>query len=104
MVCCFLGHRDAPDLLNELTMTIEELIINHSADIFFVGTHGNFDKQVAYILDKMKSIYPHIVYNIVLAYLPVEKKMSALIIPTQYIPMVLKKYRRDLQFHIEING
>ena len=74
MVCCFLGHRDAPDLLNELTMTIEELIINHSADIFFVGTHGNFDKQVAYILDKMKSIYPHIVYNIVLAYLPVEKK------------------------------
>ena len=72
-ICTFFGHRDAPSNIKEkLTSVLTDLIINKNVDTFYVGNHGHFDIAVKQTLKSLKNKYPHIVYMIVLAYLPTE--------------------------------
>ena len=49
---------------------LTDLIENHNVDRFYVGNHGAFDAMVRSTLRELKTIYPHIDYAVVLAYLP----------------------------------
>lgn len=71
MICCFFGHRDAPESIEaELETQILDLITNKSVTTFYVGNQGGFDAKVYHILRKIKKQYTNINYSIVLAYLP----------------------------------
>ena len=74
MVCCFFGHRDTPstvkpDLIECITSLIEEGVTE-----FLVGNQGAFDAIVLSALRIVKEQYPHITYNVVLAYMPAKKE------------------------------
>ena len=70
MTVTFFGHRNTT---SEVSVALHEVLIdlieNKNADTFYVGNHGNFDKMVRKELKKLKEIYPHINYSVVLAYL-----------------------------------
>lgn len=67
----FLGHSDTPHNIEPiLKKVIENLILNNQADLFYVGTHGNFDAMAKKCLIKLNKIYPYIKYLSVLAYMP----------------------------------
>lgn len=69
--CTFFGHRDAPKEIGSiLRSTLIDLIENQKADMFYVGTQGNFDCMVEKNLKRLKAEYPHIRYVVVLAYIP----------------------------------
>lgn len=77
MVCTFFGHADAPPNLQErLEILLTDYIPHHDATVFYVGHHGNFDAMVKTTLQKLKPLYPHIEYAVVLAYLPYDKKQG----------------------------
>ena len=43
-ICCFFGHRDAPDTLaDDLYTAAEEMVLLEGVTTFLVGGHGNFD-------------------------------------------------------------
>ena len=68
-VCTFFGHRDCIGLSkHRLEEAIEDLILNHGVDLFYVGNEGQFDALVHWVLFAMKKKYPHIQYAVVLAY------------------------------------
>ena len=70
-VCTFFGHRDCIGLSKQkLEEAIEDLILNHGVDLFYVGNEGQFDALVHWILFAIKKKYPHIRYAVVLAYPP----------------------------------
>ncbi len=72
--CTFFGHRDAPkEIEPTLQSTLIDLIENKGVINFYVGNNGNFDFMVEKNLKNLKVSYPHINYNIVLAYLPKKK-------------------------------
>lgn len=74
MVCCFFGHRNVTqDLTENLTAVLTELI-EEGVDSFLVGNQGGFDNIVLHLLRVLKDKYPHITYNVVLAYMPGAKK------------------------------
>ncbi len=74
MTCCFFGHRDTPEIVSEkLNSTIIDLIENKNVTHFLVGNQGNFDIMARNALKNIKEDYPHIQYEIVLAYLPSSK-------------------------------
>ena len=71
LVCCFFGHRDTPSTVKaDLIECITNLIENEGADSFLVGHQGAFDAIVLSVLRGLKAKYPHITYNVVLAYMP----------------------------------
>lgn len=71
--CTFFGHSDCYQLdEGVLRCTIEDLIAQ-GVDTFYVGNNGNFDRAVFSCLMKLKDIYPHISFAVVLAYLPIQK-------------------------------
>lgn len=73
MVCTFFGHSDCYGLAeNVLLRTIEKLILA-GVDEFYVGNQGHFDSMVFSCLIKLKDVYPHISFAVVLAYLPTQK-------------------------------
>lgn len=75
MICTFFGHRDCPDSLEtDLEKCLQKLIENENATTFYVGNQGNFDRLVHKVLKRLKEMYPHITYTIVLAYMPQNKK------------------------------
>ena len=75
MVCCFFGHRDTPETVKpDLVECITDLIVNEGADSFLVGHQGRFDAMVLSALKGIQKEYPHITYNVVLAYLPEKKE------------------------------
>lgn len=74
MVCCFFGHKDIPHGIKEhLTVVLIELI-SQGVDSFLVGNQGGFDSIVLHSLRMLKEKYPHITYNVVLAYMPGAKE------------------------------
>ncbi len=76
-VCTFFGHREAPEEVKEkLYSAIEDLIINHSVDTFYMGYEGKFDTYARVAVKKLSEKYPHIKYSVVLAYVPSEKRYS----------------------------
>ena len=75
MTCCFFGHKDAPSSIYEkLEGAIETAIVEDGVTSFLVGNQGQFDGMVLSALRKLKTKYPHINYNVVLAYMPAEKE------------------------------
>lgn len=77
MVCCFFGHKDTPQAVEaSLLDVLTDLIENHQVHLFYVGNHGAFDAIVRRVLKKLKEHYPFMDYAVVLAYLPVERKME----------------------------
>lgn len=75
MTCCFFGHKDAPSsIYDKLEEAIEKIIAEDEVTGFLVGNQGQFDSMVLKALQRMKEKYPHISYNVVLAYMPAEKE------------------------------
>jgi len=71
MTVTFFGHRNAPqEIANSLTYTLIALIEKENATKFYVGNQGSFDSMVLTVLKTLKRRYPHITYDVVLAYLP----------------------------------
>lgn len=71
MVVTFFGHRDAPPWIRaSLRDTLVSLIEKENATLFYVGNHGDFDRIALSVLRSLKSIYPHIRFCMVLAYMP----------------------------------
>ncbi len=74
MICTFFGHKDTPEAVSSLLhKVLQNLIENENVDLFYVGNQGKFDTMVASELKKLQSVYPHIKYFVVLAYLPTIK-------------------------------
>ncbi len=73
-ICTFFGHRDCPNTIKaKLQDALEDLIIHHHVDMFYVGNQGQFDVLVYRTLQELKKIYPHIRVTVVLAYMPGKK-------------------------------
>ena len=80
MTCTFFGHKDTPgSVKDKLREAIINLIELSGVDMFYVGTHGSFDRMAASILQELTGIYPNIDYRIVLAYLPNNKNKDDLV-------------------------
>ena len=89
----------------QLEEAIEKLIVEQNISSFLFGNQGHFDGMALKAARKMKSKYPHISYNVVLAYIPAEK--------TYCRPMSLVKpcslkgsklFTQDTQYPGVING
>ena len=79
MVVTFFGHRDCPDSVKpQLRKMLVELIETQEVDTFYVGSQGKFDSLVLSVLEQLSQKYPHIRYEVVLAYFPVRRKASPL--------------------------
>lgn len=50
--------------------TLEDLILAHGVNQFYVGNQGQFDAYVHKVLKKLVEKYSHIHYTVVLAYMP----------------------------------
>ncbi len=73
-ICTFFGHRDCPNTIKaKLQAVLEDLIIHHHVDIFYVGHQGRFDAIVYHTLQELKKTYAHIRVTVVLAYMPGKK-------------------------------
>ncbi len=74
MICTFFGHKDTDTRIKEqLKEVLTDLIVDHQADLFYVGNHGNFDSIVRITLKELRTEFPHIKYYVVLAYMPKDK-------------------------------
>ena len=74
MTVTFIGHSNTPDEIQEsLEKVLIDFIETDNAIQFYVGNHGNFDLIVKNTLYKLKNVYPHISFSVVLAYKPVNK-------------------------------
>lgn len=74
MVCSFFGHKDTPiEVLTDLSLVLEDLILNRQVVLFYVGNQGGFDWIVRRALRDLKLKYSHIDYYVVLAYLKNKK-------------------------------
>ena len=72
--CTFFGHRDTPKEIEPiLQATLINLIEKHGVNCFLVGNEGDFDKIVKRNLRLLKIDYPHILFFVVLAYMPGKK-------------------------------
>lgn len=84
MVCSFFGHKDTPSsIYPRLIESIEDLIVNRDASSFMVGNQGGFDSMVLRALREMKQRHPQVCYNVVLAYMPGERREYELYDPTE---------------------
>ena len=72
--CTFFGHRDCPDAIRPaLQEAILRLISDENVDQFYVGHQGKFDRLALAVLEQTAAVYPHIRYQVVLAYLPAHR-------------------------------
>lgn len=72
MLCCtFFGHKDCPEYVRPVLLAVlEDLIVTHKVDVFYVGHQGSFDACVRGVLRQLEDQYPHICYAVVLSRLP----------------------------------
>lgn len=73
MVCTFFGHSDCYGLDEKVLKSAIEELVHKGVDTFYVGHQGHFDSAVFTCLMKLKDVYPHISFAVVLAYLPIQK-------------------------------
>ncbi len=74
-ICTFFGHSDAPEEIKEkLCSAVEDVILSHGVDMFYMGCEGKFDAYARAVVKALTEKYPHIKYNVVLAYMPSEKR------------------------------
>jgi len=75
--CFFIGHRDAPDGLQQLLdEAIETCIRAHHINQFVVGCYGSFDRMVTGALVRAKKRYPAIQLLRLTPYHPSEKHIE----------------------------
>lgn len=68
-ICCFFGHRDAPDaLLPAISAAVRALVEVEEVSVFLVGGHGNFDRLAAEAVASLRQEYPHIRLLLAAAY------------------------------------
>ena len=102
MSCCiFFGHRNCSDINKEtIIKEITNVILNYSADKFYVGNNGDFDKLVIDSLLTIQKRFDWIKWYIVLYNLP--NKPSLLYENTiypeelEYVPKRLGIEKRNL--------
>lgn len=83
----FIGHRDAPDNIYPLVKaTVINLIENHNANTFYIGTHGNFDKIAHSVMKEVSANYNGLTIYTVLAYMPQKTKQSLLSVFETILP------------------
>ena len=74
--CTFIGHGDCDKSVKEkLLLEIENLIVNHNVNVFYVGTQGGFDRLVYECLCELEEKY-EIKVVVVLAYLNREDDLA----------------------------
>lgn len=72
--CALFGHKDCPeDVRSKLEDKMEQLIYSGEVDYFIMGNQGRFDSMARSTAKRLKEKYPHIDYDIVLAYLPKDR-------------------------------
>ena len=77
MTVTFFGHRQIFENVQPvLRRVLETMITEQGADNFYVGHQGDFDSLVLRTLKELKVVYPHITYEIVLAYLPTDNSQT----------------------------
>lgn len=102
--CVFFGHRDSPESLGpRLYEAIENLILHHQVNRFFVGYQGAFDRMAADILSQISAKYPAVDYAVVLAYLPSSGNPPRFAHPA-CCPTALNPSPAVLPFLIGMNG
>lgn len=94
MTCTFFGHSDAPlEIRGKLKAELIDLIENRSADLFYVGDKGNFDRLALSVLRELGAVYP-IRFYVVLAYLPKDKSDDPTLFP-EGVETVPKRFAVD---------
>ena len=67
---------------------MEDLILNHDADTFYVGNEGLFDAMVRCVLWDLRKVHPHIQYHVVLSHRPSQRitsdDLSEILLPEEY--------------------
>lgn len=102
--CTFFGHRECPDSIGPaLKSVIEDLIVNHSVELFYVGNQGQFDVLVRCVLRDLCEAYPQIHYAVVLAYLPSGKTRCRDDSDTMF-PEGMECVTPDMRFPREMGG
>ena len=62
-ICCFFGHRKiekTEELVNNLTSTVERIIVENEVDTFLFGSKSQFDDLCYEIVSKLKEKHTHI--------------------------------------------
>ena len=75
MKSCFLiGHRETPaTILPELETAVEQHIVQHNVQIFYVGNYGAFDRLAAQAVMTAKARHPDVALILLLPYHPEER-------------------------------
>ena len=71
-VCTFFGHKECYGLEEGAVAQAIEALIEQGVDKFYVGHQGQFDSTVLRCLLKLREVYSHISFSVVLAYLPTQ--------------------------------
>lgn len=92
-VCTFFGHRDCPEGVRpQVKRTVEDLILHHGVDTFYVGDKGRFDAIVRGVLCELEREYSHIRYAVVLSSLPREQEDTSDTILPEGIECIHPRY------------
>lgn len=71
-VCCFFGHKDCSDNVEESLRTTIIDLLQQGVATFYVGNHGKFDYKVKYLLRELSQSY-EFTYAVVLTAPPTTK-------------------------------
>ncbi len=61
--CCFFGHRkidETPELINNLTKAVENLIMENAITDFYFGSKSDFNSLCLEVVTSLREKYPHI--------------------------------------------
>ena len=96
MTVAFFGHGDADvSLQKSLSEAIEALIVQQHADMFYVGTHGNFDRMATEALYGLKQKYPKIQAYSVLSRMPAANGNSSYLLETIFPEEVARAHPKN---------
>ena len=77
--CTFFGHRDCPDSIRaNLYQAVVHMIEENNVDRFYIGHQGRFDRLALAVMQQAATEYPHIHYEVVLAYVPTDARRTNL--------------------------
>ncbi len=75
--CFFIGHRDAPEHIQEqLIQEVERSITEYSITNFVVGGYGSFDAMAAGAVKQARKQHPEITLQLLLPYHPAFRSVS----------------------------
>ena len=76
--CTFFGHSDTPAEVERLIhQAARYLIEKEGVTVFYIGTHGAFDRMAYAVIKEVQMIYPKIKYYRVLSRIPAVKDGSS---------------------------